>query len=136
MNQLQLIVGLGNPGSRYADTRHNAGVWLIDSLTERFGGTFKPTANFFGRTATTVIAGHEIRLLLPDTYMNESGKSVAALAGFYRIPAANIVIAHDEIDFPIGKVRFKEGGGLAGHSRFCSHRCDRAQQHRRNGDPR
>lgn len=113
---LDLIVGIGNPGKDYADTRHNAGVWFVDELASRLGATFKAEKKFHGRLASVNLAGRELRLLVPDTYMNQSGKSVAALANFFKIEPASMLIAHDEIDFPVGKVRFKQGGGLAGHN--------------------
>lgn len=113
---LELIVGIGNPGKDYADTRHNAGVWYVDLLADQYGGSFKAEKKFFGRIASISIAGKELRLLVPDTYMNESGKSVAALVNFYKIAPEAIMVAHDEIDFPTGKVRFKQNGGLAGHN--------------------
>ena len=113
---LALIVGIGNPGAGYADTRHNAGVWFVERLASDFGGSFRAEKKFFGRVAMTHIAGREVRLLIPDTYMNESGKSVAALMNFYKVVPGAVLIAHDEIDFPSGKIRFKQGGGLAGHN--------------------
>ncbi len=113
---LDLIVGIGNPGADYANTRHNAGVWFVETLARQEGVTFKSEKKFFGQLASVHLAGRDVRLLLPGTYMNESGKSVAALVNFYKIPLENILICHDEIDFPIGKVRFKQDGGLAGHN--------------------
>ena len=113
---LTLIAGIGNPGREYATTRHNVGIWFVEALARQYGATFKPEKKFHGRTATAVIATRTVRLLLPDTFMNESGKSIAALVNFYRIPLENTLIAHDELDFPIGKVRLKQGGGLAGHN--------------------
>ena len=113
---LDLIIGIGNPGKDYADTRHNAGVWLVDLLAAREGVTFKSEKKFHGRIATVSISGREVRLLVPDTYMNESGKSVAALVNFFKIAPEAILVAHDEIDFETGKVRFKQSGGLAGHN--------------------
>lgn len=113
---LELIVGIGNPGSEYADTRHNAGVWFLDLLAEKYGATFKPEKKFFGRVALLRAQDRDVRLLVPDTYMNESGKSVAALVNFYKIDPGCMLVAHDEIDFPTGKIRFKQGGGLAGHN--------------------
>jgi len=109
-------VGIGNPGKDYADTRHNAGVWLVDELALRYGVSFKAEKKFHGRVATVTLSGREVRLLVPDTYMNQSGKSVAALANFYKIAPQAMLVAHDEIDFPVGKIRFKQGGGLAGHN--------------------
>ena len=113
---LELIVGIGNPGAAYANTRHNAGVWFVERLASESGGSFRAEKKFFGRVAMVRLAGRELRLLLPDTYMNESGKSVAAVMNFYKIAPEALLVAHDEIDFPGGKVRFKQGGGLAGHN--------------------
>ena len=113
---LKLIVGIGNPGAEYADTRHNAGVWFIEKLAEKFGAPFKPEKKFYGRTSFINIDGVEVKLLVPDTYMNESGKSVGALANFFKIQPRRILVAHDEIDFPSGKIKFKQEGGLAGHN--------------------
>ena len=112
---LELIVGLGNPGADYANTRHNAGAWFVEALVSRFAVGIRPEKKFLGRLSAISLDGGAIRLLLPDTYMNESGRSVAALANFYKIAPERILIAHDEIDFPIGKIRFKQGNGLAGH---------------------
>ncbi|MEX2487983.1 MAG: aminoacyl-tRNA hydrolase [Pseudomonadales bacterium] len=113
---LRLIVGIGNPGSKYADTRHNAGVWFVDRLADRLKASFKEEKKFFGRTADVIIEQQPLKLLIPATYMNESGKSVGALANFYKIPVDQILIAHDELDFAIGMIRLKQGGGLAGHN--------------------
>lgn len=113
---LDLIVGIGNPGADYANTRHNAGVWFVERLAAKYSAHFKPEKKFFGRVALASIEGRDIRLLIPNTYMNESGKSVAALVNFYKLSPLSLLIAHDEIDFPSGKVRFKQGGGMAGHN--------------------
>ena len=113
---LELIVGLGNPGPEYAATRHNAGAWFVERLASSLGGAFKAEKKFFGRLANVQMAGQGLRLLLPDTWMNESGKSVAALANFYRLAPETILVAHDEIDLPCGTIRFKQSGGLAGHN--------------------
>lgn len=113
---LKLIVGIGNPGEQYARTRHNVGVWFVSRFAVQQGISFSQQKKFFGRTATIMFDGQEIRLLLPDTYMNESGKSVAALANYYKITPEEILIAHDELDLDTGLIRFKQGGGLAGHN--------------------
>ncbi|MEZ7971956.1 MAG: aminoacyl-tRNA hydrolase [Pseudomonadales bacterium] len=113
---LKMIAGIGNPGAEYANTRHNAGVWFVERLAEKFGASFKPERKFFGRTTLINVNGIEVRLLVPNTYMNESGKSVGALASFFKIAPPEMLIAHDEIDFPSGKIRFKQEGGLAGHN--------------------
>jgi len=113
---LKLIVGIGNPGEQYARTRHNAGVWFVHRFAELQGAIFKTDKKFHGQIALTQFAGHEIRLLVPSTYMNESGKAVGAIAQFYKITPEEILIAHDELDLPSGSVRYKQGGGLAGHN--------------------
>lgn len=113
---LKLIVGIGNPGDQYANTRHNAGIWFIERFAEQHGGVFREEKKFFGRVANIVDDGQELRLLIPSTYMNESGKSVGALASFFKISANRMLIAHDELDLAIGIIRFKQGGGLAGHN--------------------
>ncbi len=112
----KLIVGLGNPGEQYARTRHNAGVWFVSRFADQQGAIFKDEKKFFGRSTVAQYESREIRLLLPGTYMNESGKAVGTLANFFKIPAKQILIVHDELDLPIGVIRFKQGGGLAGHN--------------------
>ncbi len=113
---LKLIVGIGNPGEQYARTRHNAGVWFVSRFADQQGVTFKEEKKFFGRTAVTFFEGQEVRLLLPTTYMNESGKSVGAIANFFKILPEEILVAHDELDLATGVIRLKQGGGLAGHN--------------------
>ena len=113
---LKLIVGIGNPGDQYANTRHNAGIWFIEQFAAEFNAVFKEERKFFGRTATVNVENHELKLLIPSTFMNESGKSVGALANFFKIPPNRMLIAHDELDLATGIIRFKQGGGLAGHN--------------------
>ncbi len=113
---LKLIVGIGNPGEKYARTHHNVGNWFVSRFADQQGATFKDEKKFFGRAATTQYESGEIRLLLPNTFMNESGKAVGAIANFFKIPAPRILIVHDELDLPTGVIRFKKGGGLAGHN--------------------
>ncbi len=113
---LSLIVGIGNPGSQYAETRHNVGVWFVQRLADRFGGVFREEKKFFGATCSINVADQEVRLLVPSTFMNESGKSVGALVNFYRIPHQRMLVAHDELDLATGVIRIKQGGGLAGHN--------------------
>ncbi len=110
-----LVAGLGNPGTRYADTRHNAGFRLLDMLAERYGVTFRTSARFFGETAELRFGGDTVRLLKPHTSMNHSGRAVAAMSHFFRCPAAGLLVAHDEIDLPPGTLRLKRGGGTGGH---------------------
>ncbi|OBX08089.1 peptidyl-tRNA hydrolase [Gallibacterium salpingitidis] len=116
MAKIKLIVGLGNPGSKYSDTRHNAGEWLIERLAHRFNLNLKDENKFFGKTAIATIAGQDVRLLVPTTFMNLSGKSVGALATFYRILPEEILVIHDELDLPPGSVKLKLGGGHGGHN--------------------
>lgn len=113
---VQLIVGLGNPGPQYDRTRHNAGADFVAALAEHCGAELKPESKFFGATAKVIIDGKPVWLLIPDTFMNRSGKAIAALAGFYRIPPAEILVAHDELDLSPGTARFKLGGGHGGHN--------------------
>jgi PTH1 family peptidyl-tRNA hydrolase len=113
---LKLIVGLGNPGERYARTRHNAGYWLADELARRHGGTFRCESRHQGELARVRIGANEVWLLKPTTFMNNSGQSIASVAGFYRVDISEILVAHDELDLPPGTVRLKEGGGHGGHN--------------------
>ena len=116
MAEIKLIVGLGNPGDKYADTRHNAGEWLMQRLGRRFNVTFNAESKFFGYTARAMINGNEVRFLVPTTFMNLSGKAVGALANFYHIKAEEILVLHDELDLPPGSVKLKLGGGHGGHN--------------------
>ena len=116
MSEIKLIVGLGNPGDKYADTRHNAGEWLIDRLARRFNVTLNAENKFFGNVGKTLMNGKEIRFLVPTTFMNLSGKAVGELANFYRIKPEEILVLHDELDLPPGSVKLKLGGGHGGHN--------------------
>jgi len=114
---LRLIVGLGNPGRSYAATRHNAGAWFVERLAQVLRLRFDEEARFHSRVARDRAAtGRDMRLVLPQDYMNESGYAVAALARFYRLSSAEILIAHDELDLKPGSVKLKLGGGSAGHN--------------------
>jgi PTH1 family peptidyl-tRNA hydrolase len=113
---LALVVGLGNPGDRYAQTRHNAGFWFVDELVRRHGGSFRPDKKFHGEVARIAVDGRDCLLLKPSTFMNRSGLSVASAAHFYRFAPASILVAHDEIDLPPGALRVKQGGGHGGHN--------------------
>ena len=116
MSEIKLIVGLGNPGDKYADTRHNAGEWLIAHLARRFNVTLNAENKFFGNVGKTLMNGKEIRFLVPTTFTNLSGKAVGALANFYRIKPEEILVLHDELDLPPGSVKLKLGGGHGGHN--------------------
>ena len=113
---IKLIVGLGNPGAQYAGTRHNAGEDFVRELARVAGGTFKADGKYFGEIAEVLFAGHKLRLLIPTTFMNNSGKSVGALANFFKIEPPEILIAYDELDIPVGSARFKFDGGHGGHN--------------------
>jgi len=113
---IALLVGLGNPGARYTETRHNAGFWLLDALAAREGVSFSAESRFNGELAKVVIAGRDVRLLKPATFMNHSGQSVGAVARYFNLAPEQILVAHDEIDLPTGVMRLKTGGGHAGHN--------------------
>jgi len=112
---VQLVVGLGNPGPRYAQTRHNVGFWFAERLASHYGAQFQRTARFHGEL-TQIQSDGRLWLLKPDTYMNRSGQSLAALARYYRYAPEQILVAHDELDLPPGTVRLKRGGGHGGHN--------------------
>jgi len=111
-----LVVGLGNVGARYAGTRHNAGFWYLDALSQRLGAAFRSDRKAHGELARLRAGDRDLRLLKPDTLMNRSGIAVSAVAGFLKIQAADILVAHDDIDLPPGTVRLKFGGGHGGNN--------------------
>lgn len=113
---IKLFVGLGNPGPEYTDTRHNAGFWWVDKLASQLKLSLSYDRSYHGLVARGQIDGHTVWLLQPQTYMNLSGKSVAALARFFKIEAGQILVAHDELDVPPGEAKLKFGGGHAGHN--------------------
>ncbi|ANQ83897.1 peptidyl-tRNA hydrolase [Azoarcus olearius] len=110
----RLVVGLGNPGAEYSETRHNAGFWFCERLADTLGVRFSHESRFHGLVANAREAG--VWLLMPQTYMNRSGQAIGALARFYRIAPAEILVVHDELDIPPGQLRLKFGGGLGGHN--------------------
>ncbi|UCX03791.1 aminoacyl-tRNA hydrolase [Shewanella glacialimarina] len=116
MSHIKLIVGLANPGAEYAQTRHNAGAWYVEELARIFNVPLVPESKYFGFSARVTINHRDVRLLIPTTFMNLSGKSVAALANFFRILPEEILVAHDELDMPPGVAKFKLGGGHGGHN--------------------
>jgi PTH1 family peptidyl-tRNA hydrolase len=111
-----LVVGLGNPGPRYAATRHNLGFVVADILAARMGAGFKTHKKSGAETATGRLGGRSVVLAKPRCYMNESGRQVGPLAKFYSVPPADIVVIHDELDIDFGRIRLKFGGGVAGHN--------------------
>lgn len=114
--KIRLIVGLGNVGDAYKGTRHNAGFMFVDAVAEKYSGFFQFQKKFNGELARVRIHGDEVLLLKPSTFMNLSGEAVAPLASFYKIPAEQILVAHDELDLPPGIIKLKKGGGSAGHN--------------------
>ncbi|EKE01655.1 MAG: hypothetical protein ACD_21C00082G0005 [uncultured bacterium] len=115
-SEIQLVVGLGNPGSQYEKTRHNVGFWLVNALVEKYQGNIKHEAKFKGLFGAVNISEHECKLLVPLTFMNLSGEAVRKVASFYKIPPESILVIHDELDFPPGDVRLKKGGGANSHN--------------------
>ncbi len=113
---IRLFVGLGNPGPEYEDTRHNAGFWFIDDLARRLGVTLLPDRAYHGLVARANTPQGPVWLLQPQTYMNLSGKSVAALARFFKITPEEVLVVHDELDLLPGQVKLKKGGGHGGHN--------------------
>ena len=113
---LKLIVGLGNPGTEYARTRHNAGFQFLDELARRHDALFRSEPRHRAEVARVRIGDGELWLLKPMNYMNRSGDSVRSVASFYKVPLASILVAYDELDFPAGVVRLRQGGGAAGHN--------------------
>jgi PTH1 family peptidyl-tRNA hydrolase len=113
---IQLIVGLGNPGSEYERTRHNAGQDFVELLARKWGVNLALDNKYYGYSARASVNGQDIRLLIPTTYMNRSGQSVGTLANFFKISPENILVAHDELDLLPGAARFKQGGGHGGHN--------------------
>jgi PTH1 family peptidyl-tRNA hydrolase len=109
-----LVVGLGNPGREYANNRHNVGRMVVDELARRHGGSWK--GKFSGQLAEVRLDGHRVGLLKPETFMNESGRSVGAAARFFKLEPDAILVVHDEIDFDHGRLQARVGGGLAGHN--------------------
>ncbi|KRW62528.1 aminoacyl-tRNA hydrolase [Pseudomonas sp. TTU2014-080ASC] len=116
MTAVQLIVGLGNPGPEYDQTRHNAGALFVERLADKEGVNLSLDKKYFGLVGKFSHKGRDVRLLIPTTYMNRSGQAVAALANFFRITPDAILVAHDELDMPPGVAKLKQGGGHGGHN--------------------
>jgi PTH1 family peptidyl-tRNA hydrolase len=113
---LKIIVGLGNPGPEHLLTRHNAGFWFVDALAAKAGARFRSHTKFQGEICRTQLSGGEVTLLKPMTYMNRSGLAIRALFDYLKVAASEVLVVHDELDLPVGEVRFKFGGGAGGHN--------------------
>jgi peptidyl-tRNA hydrolase, PTH1 family len=113
---LRIIAGLGNPGPEHQVTRHNAGYWFVDVLARRHGGEFRDHRKFSGEVARITVSDQEIYLLKPTTYMNRSGISLRQLCDYYKVAVEHVLIAHDELDLPVGTIRLKLAGGHGGHN--------------------
>jgi len=112
---IRLIVGLGNPGAEYQATRHNVGFWFVDAIAAHQAGQFRVESRFQGLVCRLHLDGADVRLLKPSTFMNRSGHSVAAMLRYFDLPPEQVLVAHDELDLPVGVARIKWGGGHAGH---------------------
>lgn len=115
-DRIALIVGLGNPGPEYERTRHNVGAWWLQSIAEKHQVKFKLESKFKGQVGQIQIGGQGCYLLVPTTFMNQSGHSVQPLTQFYKIPYQSVLVAHDDLDLPVGTIRLKQGGGEGGHN--------------------
>jgi PTH1 family peptidyl-tRNA hydrolase len=116
MTPIRLIVGLGNVGAEYENTRHNAGFWFVDALASKAGARLAREAKFHGAAARATLHGAPVMLLEPGTYMNRSGRAVAAVANFYRVAPEEIMVVHDDLDLMPGQSKIKQGGGHGGHN--------------------
>jgi PTH1 family peptidyl-tRNA hydrolase len=116
MSEIKLVVGLGNPGREYENTRHNAGFWWLDEFASVNKIAFKNESKFHGLAARSVLHGNEVHLLKPQTFMNVSGRGVGALTQFYKLSPEQILVVHDELDLPPGSAKLKLGGGHGGHN--------------------
>jgi PTH1 family peptidyl-tRNA hydrolase len=114
--QLRIVVGLGNPGPEYAATRHNAGFWFVDELARRHDGRLKLERRYGAEAGRVTVAGADLWLLKPMSYMNRSGQAIRALCDYLQVPSAEVLVAHDELDLAPGTVRLKRGGGAGGHN--------------------
>ena len=113
---IRLVAGLGNPGARYAGTRHNVGFWFVDEIARRHNGQFRQNRAFLGDICRVQLAGEPVWLLKPSIFMNRSGSSVRALAHYHKIPVQSLLVVHDELDLAAGSVRLKRSGGHGGHN--------------------
>ncbi len=115
-DKIRLIVGLGNPGREYENTRHNAGALFVEELAKSTGSTLRPERKYHGLYSKVNFHGHDLHLLNPSTFMNRSGLAVNALCQFFKIKPEEVLVAHDELDIPCGTLKLKQGGGHGGHN--------------------
>ena len=115
-SKIELIAGLGNPGAKYEDTRHNVGFWFIEQLARKKGCSLRHESRFQGEVGKVTIDGQVVWLIKPMTFMNLSGQAVSALANYYKVSVENILVVHDDLDLPPGTLRLKKGGGHGGHN--------------------
>ena len=111
-----LIVGLGNVGTAYENTRHNAGFWFVEALADKYNICLSYDKKFYGKVGRGTVAGVDVRLLLPETLMNLSGKAIAPMVKFFDITPSHLLVAHDELDIEVGTIKLKTGGGHGGHN--------------------
>ncbi len=116
MTQLSIIAGLGNPEDKYERTLHNAGFWFVDAVARKYGGQFRYEKKFDAEICKVGIAGSDVWLVKPQSYMNHSGQPVRGVLDYYRLNPRHMLVAHDEIDLPPDVIRFKQGGGHGGHN--------------------
>lgn len=116
MSKPFLIIGLGNPGSRYSETRHNAGFWFVDTLARRKQAVFSTQRKLQAGVVRVDLHGKDCLLVRPTTFMNHSGQSLRAVSDYFQVPVANLLVAYDELDLPVGVSRLKLGGGHGGHN--------------------
>jgi len=116
LSALFLLVGLGNPGPKYSQTRHNAGFWFLDTLLKEAGASLRSQAKLSAEVCRTRLFGRDCILARPTTYMNHSGRAVRAVMDYYRIASENMLVIYDELDLPAGTARLKQGGGHGGHN--------------------
>lgn len=116
MAGVQAVVGLGNPGPRYDNTRHNVGFWFVEDLAREAGGRFTAERKLHGEVARVILGGNDVRLVKPATYVNRSGQCIRALCDYFGLSVASVLVVHDDLDLPPGTVKLKHGGGHGGHN--------------------
>ncbi len=116
LTPIRVMIGLGNPGAEYLRTRHNVGFWFLDALAAEQRVSFRVTRRFHGETVKARVAGEDLLLVKPDTYVNRSGQAARAVLDFFKYTAAEVLVVHDDLDLPAGTVRVKRGGGHGGHN--------------------